>query len=210
MPALAVSVQPDEERSVEIAPGAVPQADSKLMITALRFARRMHLGQRRKQTDEQFVEHPIAVAELLAEAGCDERLLTAAYLHDVVEKTQVELEEIELRFGTEVASIVDAVSEDEAIRDYGERKRALRAQVLEADRAPILIYAADRVANLRDWATIPPERRERVAERLGTSLPERIELWDEDLAELRALDPELPFLTEIEEGLAAVRPTPVD
>src|SRR3954467_9722686 len=46
-----------------------PRLESDAAISALRFARRVHLGQYRKQTGEQFVTHPIAVAELLAEAG---------------------------------------------------------------------------------------------------------------------------------------------
>lgn len=189
----------------DISTRAEPQTDSDLAATALRFARRAHLGQHRKQTHEQFVEHPIAVANLLAEAGYDGRMIAAAYLHDVVEKSDVELDEIERRFGPEVASLVDHLSEDPAIRGYAARKRALRRSVIEASPAATVIYAADRVANMRDWRRVPPENRSEVGTRLDTTLDERLQLWSEDLEELTAADPELPFLAEIEIELRALR-----
>jgi (p)ppGpp synthase/HD superfamily hydrolase len=144
------------------------------------------------------VEHPIAVAELLRAAGYEGQIIAAAYLHDVVEKTPVELEEIRERFGPEVASMVDCLSEDGEIDGYGPRKRALRERVLAGDRTPIIIYAADRVANMRDWLRVEPEHRKEIGARLDTTLEERLQLWREDLAELTAYDSELPFLAEIE------------
>lgn len=182
-----------------------PRTDSELATTALRFARRAHLGQFRKQTHEQFVEHPIAVARLLSQRGFDGAVLAAAYLHDVTEKTEVGLEEIRERFGPEVAELIDRLSEDPAIAAYGERKRALRERVLEAGPVPVAIYSADRVANMRDWRRVAPEKRERIARRLDTSVAERLELWDEDLEQLSGLNPEPPFLAEIEIELRALR-----
>jgi len=172
---------------------------------ALRFARRVHHGQHRKQIHEPFIEHPIAVARLLAEAGAGDRILVAAYLHDVVEKTSVEPSEISERFGPEVAQTVSALSDDPSLASYAERKRALRRQVLEAGGDAVLIYAADRLANVRDWRRLEPERRPACAERLGTRLDERIALWDEDLRELTAHEPDLPFLAQIETELRALR-----
>jgi GTP diphosphokinase / guanosine-3',5'-bis(diphosphate) 3'-diphosphatase len=180
-------------------------ADSDLATTALRFARRVHLGQHRKQTGEQFVEHPIAVARLLSDAGYDSGLLAAAYLHDVVEKTDVELDEIRERFGPAVADLVDSLTENPAIQGYVERKRTLRGRILEAGRDPVVIYAADRVANMRDWRKVAPENRHACGERLGTSLEERLELWGEDIEELHDFDPEVPFLAEMESELEALR-----
>src|SRR4051812_9668799 len=129
---------------------------SELATAALRFARRVHLGQHRKQTGEQFVQHPIAVADLLMESGYDGALITAAYLHDVVEKTDVELDEIRERFGPEVAGLVDCLSEDPEIDGYGARKRALRKRILQSGGDPVIIYAADPVANMRDWRKVAP------------------------------------------------------
>ncbi len=182
-----------------------PRTDSDLSLSALRFARRVHFGQHRKQTGEQFVEHPIAVARLLTESGYDGPLISAAYLHDVVEKTNVELDEIRERFGPSVAELVDCLSEDPEIAGYGERKRALRRGILESGGDPVIIYAADRVVNIRDWRKVAPEDRDAVGERLGTTLDERLQLWSEDLEELHDLDPETPFLSQIETELNGLK-----
>jgi (p)ppGpp synthase/HD superfamily hydrolase len=179
--------------------------DSDLAGAALRFARRVHLGQHRKQTGEQFVEHPIAVAKLLSDAGYDGALIAAAYLHDVVEKTDVELEEIRERFGPAVADLVDSLTEDAGIAAYAERKRSLRRGILEAGGDPVVIYSADRVANMRDWLQVAPEDRPACGERLGTSLEERLQLWGEDVEELHDLDPGTPFLPEMQSELEALR-----
>jgi (p)ppGpp synthase/HD superfamily hydrolase len=179
--------------------------ESDLAVSALRFARRVHLGQYRKQTGEQFVQHPIAVAGLLSDAGYDGALIAAAYLHDVVEKTDVNLDEIRERFGPGVAGLVDCLSEDPEIDAYGERKRALRAGILESGGDPVVIYAADRVANMRDWLKVAPEDRPACGERLGTTLRERLDLWTEDVEELHELSPETPFLSEIQADLAELK-----
>jgi (p)ppGpp synthase/HD superfamily hydrolase len=181
------------------------RTDSDLAKTALRFARRAHLGQHRKQTHEQFVEHPIAVANLLSETGLNGSILAAAYLHDVVEKTEVEPGEIRQRFGSAVAGVVDALSEDASLEDYAERKRALRRRVADSSREAVLIYAADRVANMRDWRKVAPEERDEIGRRLGTMFQVRLNLWTEDLEELSEYDPDLPFLAEIEIELSALR-----
>jgi GTP diphosphokinase / guanosine-3',5'-bis(diphosphate) 3'-diphosphatase len=187
-----------------------PRTESDLSRSALRFARRVHLGQYRKQTGEQFVQHPIAVAQLLADAGYGDQLIAAAYLHDVVEKTDVELEEIRERFGPGIADTIDCLTENPEIAGYSERKRALRQGILESGGDPVIIYAADRVANMRDWLKVPPEDRTACGERLGTTLQERFRLWTEDVEELHDLDPQTPFLSEIEADLAELKAaTPV-
>lgn len=180
-------------------------AEAEAADAALRFARRAHRGQRRKQNRAPYVEHPIAVAELLSGSGAEQALVAAAYLHDVVEKTAVGGEQIRSSFGPRVAGLVEALSEDPAIEGYAARKRALREQVLAAGREATLIYAADRVANLRDWVGVPAGKREQVAERLGTTVAERLLLWEEDLHRLTEYDRELPFLPEIELALGELR-----
>ena len=153
-------------------------AGAELQAVALRFARRVHLGQHRKQTHEQFVQHPIAVADLLVEAGYNGPVISAAYLHDVVEHTDVRLAELRERFGPEVAGVVDSLSEDPEHR----RLRGAQARP-EADgswsRAGTRLSStlADRVANMRDWRKVAPREQSRRSEkRLGTTLEERLAL----------------------------------
>ena len=107
--------------------------------------------------------------------------------------------------GPEVAAIVVALTDDPSIEPYAERKRALRRQVLGGGRDAVLIYAADRLSNMRDWRQVAPDSRAACAERLGTRLEERLGLWEEDLRELTTYDPELPFLAEIETELRDLR-----
>ena len=175
---------------------------------ALEFARRAHEGQRRKQTGVPFIEHPVAVARLLADAGCDDTLIAAAYLHDAVEKTDTDLAQVEEGFGPDVSRLVEALTDDPKISDYAERKRTLRGKALAGGPDAALIYAADRVANMRDWLSLEPAERGACAERLGTSLEERLQLWQEDLSELTAFDSELRFLAEIELALRELRADP--
>jgi (p)ppGpp synthase/HD superfamily hydrolase len=189
----------------EVSTRLEPGVSSQLPTAALRFARRVHFGQHRKQTGEQFVQHPIAVADLLTQSGFDGPMISAAYLHDVVEKTDVQLEEIRERFGPQVAALVDYLTEDPDIEGYGARKRALRKHVLQSGGDAVTIYAADRVANMRDWRKVAPEDRPACGERLGTTLDERLELWQEDVEELHDADPETPFMDEMQSELGALR-----
>lgn len=181
-------------------------AASELTDSALAFARRVHLGQNRKQTGDQYVEHTIAVARIVAdETDGDGRLIAASYLHDVVEKTPVSLDEVTERFGPDIGEIVGALSEDPDLEDYAARKRELRTRALGSGDGAALIYAADRIANVRDWLGLDAARRAEVAEALGTSLDERLELWTEDLEAISASRRDPDFLGELELGLRELR-----
>jgi (p)ppGpp synthase/HD superfamily hydrolase len=172
---------------------------------ALEFAREAHAGQKRKQNGRPYIEHPIAVTELLSGADLDEDVLVAAYLHDVVEKTDTDPHEVEVRFGPGVTAIVAALTEDESLTSYPERKRALRRKALAAGPSAVTVYTADRLANIRDWVALDDEARAAAADRLGTSFEERMTLWQEDLAALSAQRPEPPLLAEIEIELRELR-----
>ena len=121
-----------------------------LAPSALDFATRSHANQRRDSDGAPFIEHAIEVARLLREAGCSEELVAAGLLHDVVENTNVSLGELEDNFGAGVAELVRAVSDDADIAGYRERKRALRAQVRQAGSDAALLFAADKIAKVRE------------------------------------------------------------
>jgi hypothetical protein len=97
------------------------------------------------------------------------------------------------------------VSEDPGLEDYGDRKRELRLRALGSGGAAALLYAADRIANVRDWLGVDPGEREAVAARLGTSLDERLTLWAEDLGAISESRQGLSFLGELELGLRELR-----
>ena len=96
--------------------------------------------------------HAEAVAGILRADGADESTQVAALLHDVVEDTSLSVEDVRASFGDRVAAIVAALSEDESIKRYATRKRALRSQIASAEPATMDIALADKIASLRDAA----------------------------------------------------------
>src|SRR5918999_777286 len=86
-----------------------PKADVREVQRAYDFAEESHRGQRRV-SGEPFVEHPLGVAHILADLGMDTTTLVAALLHDVVEDTDLNLEDVEEKFGAQVAAIVDGLT----------------------------------------------------------------------------------------------------
>jgi (p)ppGpp synthase/HD superfamily hydrolase len=189
---------------IELTEPAATRTDASL-AEALEFAREAHAGQFRKQNGSPYIEHPIAVTELLTAAGFEDDVLVAAYLHDVVEKTETAPHDIEERFGADVTAVVAALTENNSIPAYAARKRALRENALSSGKAAIVVYSADRLANMRDWHALDDTERAAAAKRLGTSFEERMTLWEEDLEALSALQPEPPLLGEIEIELRALR-----
>jgi (p)ppGpp synthase/HD superfamily hydrolase len=168
---------------------------------AYRLAAAAHEGQRRKDDGTPYITHPVAVAELLHAAGFPEEVIAAALLHDVVEDTEMGPDEIAERFADRVAELVEALSEDEGIEDYEERKREHREQVEESGRDAIAIYIADKLSNLRDMRRIYAEEGEAIASRFKAPLDVRVRLWREDLEMAKRSAPDLPYLGDFEREL---------
>ena len=93
----------------------LPQEQIDTVIGAYEFGAAAHEGQTRK-TGEPYISHPVAVAQSLAEMYLDSEAIMAAILHDTVEDTEATLEEIEEKFGREVALLVDGVSKLDQIQ----------------------------------------------------------------------------------------------
>jgi (p)ppGpp synthase/HD superfamily hydrolase len=93
--------------------------------------------------------HAQAAADILRDAGYDQRVQVAALLHDVVEDTPRSIEDVRDGFGEPIAAMVDALTEDDSIRNYAQRKQALRAQVIGAGPAVVAIALADKIATLQ-------------------------------------------------------------
>ena len=128
------------------------------LLTALRFAAHKHNRQRRKDLESTpYINHPIAVAEVLARIGrvTDLATLQAAILHDTIEDTQTEPEELENHFGSTVRQLVQEVTDDKRLPKQ-ERKR------LQIEHAPQLsgrakqIKIADKICNLADITLTQP------------------------------------------------------
>lgn len=169
---------------------------SAIVRGAISVARRAHAGQTRHTGCDEipFIEHSLAVAELLAEQNYPDEVLAAGLLHDVLESSDLGAEQLRGRFGGEVAGLVEALTEDDSIEDYEERKREHRARVAEAGAHAQAIFAADKIANVAILREAYAEVGEEVDEELPVSLDAKILVWEFDLEMLFASSPGAPLV----------------
>ena len=117
---------------------------------ALAYAERIHAGQLRQVDGAPFILHPIEVASLLYYAGAEDHVIAAGALHDAIEKTDAQAADLRMRFGQRITRLVLAVTEDERISDYDERKAALREQAAGAGQEALMVFAADKISKVRE------------------------------------------------------------
>ena len=130
-----------------------PGVDKELLARAFRFAATAHAGQTRS-SGEPFVHHPWAVAKICAELHLDEQSLAAALLHDVVEDTEIEPDDVRDEFGDEIAQLVEGVTKltrtSFQTREQSDAENYRKMIVAMAqDVRVILIKLADRLHNMR-------------------------------------------------------------
>ncbi|HLR81092.1 MAG TPA: HD domain-containing protein [Bacillota bacterium] len=114
---------------------------------AKQFAKEAHHGQQRKVSYNPYITHPIRVAETLERAGCSEEVVCAGYLHDVVEDTPYDLEDIKKHFGPRVATLVAANTENQS-QSWEERKQHTIDTVKTAEKDVKCLIIADKIDNL--------------------------------------------------------------
>jgi guanosine-3',5'-bis(diphosphate) 3'-pyrophosphohydrolase len=130
-----------------------PDADRELLTRAFDYAAQAHAGQVR-QSGQEFIYHPWGAAKILAGLQLDEPTLAAALLHDVVEDTGTDIEELRAEFGDEIANLVQGVTKLTRVqfqsREHAEAENYRKLIVAMAeDLRVILIKLADRMHNLR-------------------------------------------------------------
>lgn len=142
--------------------------DQALLQSAYFFGQKAHAGQFRK-SGEPYISHPVTVARILGELRLDVVTLTAALLHDVVEDTGTQKQEIGERFGFSVAELVDGVSKLDKIRF--QTKADMQAEnfrkmllAMAQDVRVILIKLADRLHNMRTLEVMSSEKQHRIAQ----------------------------------------------
>ena len=175
---------------------------------ALDFAESAHSGQLTKE-GAPYVEHPLAIADVLAAHGADEQALVAALLHDTVERTDTTVADLSARFGSAIADSVAALSEDPSIADWVERKRGLRDQVSAAGVTEATVYAADKLVNVREMRRLYAAAGEGAVDlHKAPTLDVRVEAWWDDLdaSEASGAPARLTHELRVElEGFAAER-----
>jgi GTP pyrophosphokinase len=145
-----------------------PNDDITPLQRAYQFAAEKHNAQIRV-SGEPYMVHPLAVARILADMQMDMVSLETGLLHDVVEDTNVPIEEIKSRFGEDVARCVDGVTKLTKI-DLANREdrqaESLRKMLLAmtSDIRVIIVKLADRLHNMRTIQSLPRERQERIAQ----------------------------------------------
>jgi guanosine-3',5'-bis(diphosphate) 3'-pyrophosphohydrolase len=195
--------------------GRTPKVDLREIQRAYAFAEDSHRGQKRL-SGEDFIEHPLAVAEIMADLGMDQTTLQAALLHDVVEDTQLTLEDIRAEFGDQVTQIVDGLTKLDKIKFRSreqEQAENVRKMIIAMARdiRVLLIKLADRLHNMRTLEVFSRQKQQEkatetleiyapLAHRLGVH---RIKWELEDLS-FRALHPhrfeEIASMVEKREG----------
>jgi len=180
-----------------------PKTDLSMVEKAFKIADKCHQNQLRK-SGESYIIHPLAVAIILAELELDKEIIVAGLLHDVVEDTDMTLEEISKEFNDEIALLVDGVTKLTQL-NYSSDKIELQAEnlrkmflAMSKDIRVLLIKLADRLHNMRTLEYMKPEKQKEksretmdiyapLAQRLGIS---KVKTELDDLA-LKYLEPEV-------------------
>jgi guanosine-3',5'-bis(diphosphate) 3'-pyrophosphohydrolase len=177
-------------------PASVSPVEKDLVQRAYELAERAHEGQTRL-SGEPYVNHCLAVAQILAELGAPIPVVVAGLLHDTVEDTAIPLPQIEKEFGREVARLVDGVTKLTQLprvsrgRGGGREDRGGRAELqketlrktflaMGEDIRVVLIKLADRLHNMRTLSHLPAEKRTRIAREtleIFAPLANRLGIW---------------------------------
>lgn len=154
------------------------------LLQAISFAAKKHGFQRRKGTnDEPYINHPLEVANLIANVGKVESIdiLIAAVLHDTIEDTETSAEEITNLFGAQVCGMVLEVTDDKSLPKAVRKQRQIEHAPHLSDGAKV-IKLADKISNIRDVAENPP------ADWSGERRLEYVEWGAEVVAGLRGIN----------------------
>ncbi|KKR23657.1 MAG: GTP pyrophosphokinase [Candidatus Yanofskybacteria bacterium GW2011_GWD2_39_48] len=143
--------------------------DKDKILLAFDYAQRAHLGQKRR-SGEDYISHPLKVAEILADWNMDTPTIIAALLHDVAEDTNFTIERIRKDFGKEIASLVEGVTKLRKIGRNGDLEDPTHVASLKKmffamadDIRVIIIKLADRLHNISTLEFMSPEDQKRIA-----------------------------------------------
>lgn len=141
--------------------------DLDLLGHALQFSRAAHVGQKRR-SGEDFVQHCIEVAKILGELHLDTASIASALLHDVLEDTDVTIDDVRTTFGEPITTIVEGLTKigkvqfKSATEQQVENYRKLLLSMAQ-DARVIIVKLADRLHNMRTLDALPPVKQKRIA-----------------------------------------------
>ena len=145
----------------------LPEEDLEGIVDAYELSAKAHEGQQRL-SGHPYISHPIAVAKILADLHLDAGTIKAALLHDVLEDTNYSLQDIQTRFGDDVAALVDGVSKLDKLNFHSAAEaqaESFRKMLLAMikDLRVILLKLADRMHNMQTIDSLSLDRRRRIA-----------------------------------------------
>jgi (p)ppGpp synthase/HD superfamily hydrolase len=178
---------------------------SELVRDAYELLADKHVGQVQKVNGRPYVEHPIAVATDVSEAGFDPEMVAAALLHDIVEDSDVTLDDVRERFGDRVAGLVEAMTDRAEIEPYERRKALHRERVVAAGPEAAAIFAADKLNNVRALRSAYQEQGEEVAKRFVQPLEAKLRVWVADAEMVSAYAAAVPYAQVLEEEVDGLR-----
>lgn len=152
---------------IETLEGYMPADQIETVVKAYEYGARAHDGQKRK-SGEPYIQHPVAVAQILAGMRLDGQTIAAAILHDVIEDTESNVEELTTLFGEDVANLVDGVSKLDQMHftsraeAQAESFRKMMLAMIEDIRV-ILVKLADRLHNMKTLDAMPRSKQRRIA-----------------------------------------------
>ena len=167
IPGASSKLDKDLKHLVESLEAYMPAEQVEQVVRAYEFGATAHSGQTRMSGDP-FISHPLAVAQILADMHMDSQAIAAAILHDVIEDTATPIAELDERFGTEIAALVDGVSKLDQMpftsraEAQAESFRKMMLAMIEDIRV-ILVKLADRLHNMRTMDSMPVEKQARIA-----------------------------------------------
>ena len=141
--------------------------DAKIIKRAFNLSQEAHKNMRRR-SGEPYIFHPLAVAQIcVEEIGLGTTSIVSALLHDVVEDTEMEIQDIERYFGKKVAKIIDGLTKISDVFDHGSSQQAENFRkmllTLSDDVRVILVKLADRLHNMRTLGSMPRHKQLRVS-----------------------------------------------
>lgn len=150
---------------------------SALVERAMSLALRAHEGQYRKDAPTPYITHPVRVALILARQGFDDELLAAALVHDVVEDTNITIEELRHELGEEVAALVEPLTHNAALPWKEKKEEYIRSVRFSNDRVKAIV-TADKIANAESLLDALARDGNSAWDRFSVSREQK--LWFED------------------------------
>jgi len=178
---------------------------SELVRDAFELLSDTHEGQVQKVNGRPYVEHSLAVATDVSEAGFEPEMIAAALLHDIVEDSEVTVEQLRQRFGDRVAALVETMTDTAEVKPYERRKALHRERVVQAGPEAAAIFAADKLDNVRALRKAYVQVGEPVAERYEQPLDIKLRVWEADVEMVSGYSSAVPYAEALADEVAALQ-----